>query len=237
MTAFMGEFIGTTLLITLGTGVVANVSLKKTFGQQGGWIVITIGWAMAVFIGVMFSAKASGAHLNPAVTIAMAIAGKFQWNQVPLYIAAQLAGACLGSALTWLAYRKHFDDADNQGNYLGVFSTSPAIDAPIYNMLSEAVATFVFMMGVFSIVAPESGIGSLDALPVALVVLGVGLCLGGSTGYAINPARDLGPRIMHALLPMAGKGSSGWGYAWVPVLGPIVGAAAAALLNGYLMRG
>lgn len=230
MTAFIGEFLGTALLIGMGTGVGANVSLNKTFGNNSGWIVVTFGWAIAVFVGVMFSANASGAHLNPAVTIGLAVAGKFPWADVPMYILAQLAGACLGSLLMWLTYKKHFDAGDN-GAVLGVFSTGPAISSPVHNVLSEIVTTFVFMTAVFSIIKPDTNIGSLDALPVALVVLGIGICMGGSTGYAINPARDLGPRIMHALLPIPGKGGSHWGYAWVPIVGPIVGAALAAALQ------
>jgi glycerol uptake facilitator protein len=228
MTAFLGEVIGTALLITLGNGVVANVVLKKTYGNSGGWIVITFGWAMAVYIGVMVSAPSSGAHLNPAVTIALAMAGKFSWNEVPAYLAAQLIGACTGSLLMWLSYRKHFDATEE--DHLGIFCTRGAIASPINNLITEIIASFVFMMAVFSIVAPETKIGSIDALPVSLVVLAIGLSLGGSTGYAINPARDLGPRIMHAILPIKGKGSSNWGYAWVPIAGPLIGAALAALI-------
>jgi glycerol uptake facilitator protein len=228
MTAFMGEVIGTALLITLGNGVVANVVLKKTYGNSGGWIVITFGWAMAVFIGVMVSASASGAHLNPAVTIALAMVGKFGWDKVPMYMVAQLLGACIGSLLMWLSYRKHFDATEE--DHLGIFCTRGAIDSPVNNLVTEIIATFVFMMAVFSIVSPEAKIGSIDALPVSLVVLAIGLSLGGSTGYAINPARDLGPRIMHAILPIKGKGSSNWKYAWIPIAGPIIGAALAALL-------
>jgi glycerol uptake facilitator protein len=231
MTAFVGELLGTALLITMGNGVVANVALHKTYGNNSGLVVITFGWAMAVFVGVMFSANASGAHLNPAVTIALAVAGKFPWAEVPMYIFAQLAGACIGSLLMWLAYRKHFEVSPNRGAELDAFSTAPAIASPFQNVLTEAIATFVFMTAVFSILKPETSIGSLDALPVSLVVLGVGLCLGGPTGYAINPARDLGPRIMHALLPIPNKGGGNWGYAWVPVVGPVAGAVLAAVLQ------
>jgi glycerol uptake facilitator protein len=228
MTAFMGEVIGTALLITLGNGVVANVVLKKTYGNSGGWIVITLGWAMAVFIGVIVSASASGAHLNPAVTVALAMAGKFDWDKVPLYMLAQLLGACIGSLLMWLSYRKHFDATEE--DHLGIFCTRGAIASPFNNLVTEIIASFVFMMAVFSIVSPEAKIGSIDALPVSLVVLAIGLSLGGPTGYAINPARDLGPRIMHALLPIKGKGSSNWKYAWVPIVGPIIGASLAVLV-------
>lgn len=223
----MGEIIGTALLITLGNGVVANVVLKKTYGNGGGWIVISFGWAMAVFIGVMVAASASGAHLNPAVTLALAIAGKFSWENVPSYLAAQLIGACTGSFLMWLAYRKHFDATEE--DHLGIFCTNGAIESPADNLITEVIATFVFMMAVFYIVSPEAKIGSLDALPVSLVVLAIGLSLGGPTGYAINPARDLGPRIMHAILPLKTKKGSNWKYAWIPIIGPLTGAALAAL--------
>ncbi len=228
MTAFMGEVIGTALLITLGNGVVANVVLNKTLGHKSGWIVITMGWAVAVFVGVIFAGPISGAHLNPAVTIALAVAGKFAWADVPLYIVAQLLGACMGSLMMWLAYKKHFDATET--DHLGVFCTGPTISSPIDNLLTEVIATFVFMMAVFSIVKPASGIGSLDALPVSLIVLAIGLCMGGPTGYAINPARDLGPRFIHSILPIKGKRSSNWSYAWVPIIGPIVGAVIAAFV-------
>ena len=230
MNPYMGEFIGTILLITLGVSVNINVSLKKTYGHNSGWIVVTLGWAMAVFVGVIFSAPISGAHLNPAVTLALAIVGSFDWANVPGYFLAQVAGASFGSALAWLAYRKHFDEPGQEGGFLGVFATGPAIKHSYYNFLTECIATFVFMVGVFSIAKPEAGIGSVDALPVTLIVLSIGLSMGGSTGYAINPARDLGPRLTHALLPIKGKGNSNWGYAWIPVLGPLAGAALAALL-------
>lgn len=226
----MGEVAGTAVLITLGNGVVANVVLNKTYGKNSGWIVITMGWAIAVFVAVMFSAPASGAHLNPAVTLALAMSGRFGWEQVPAYLLGQLLGAFIGSVLVWLSYRKHFEHTEDPGDKLAVFCTSPAIRSPLQNFLSEAIATFIFILAVLSIVAPESKIGSLDALPVALVVLGIGLCLGGPTGYAINPARDLGPRIMHAILPIKGKGGANWSYAWVPVAGPLAGAALAAII-------
>jgi len=226
----MGEVAGTAVLITLGNGVVANVVLNKTYGKNSGWIVITMGWAIAVFVAVMFSAPSSGAHLNPAVTLALAMSGRFGWEQVPAYLLGQLLGAFIGSVLVWLSYRKHFEHTEDPGDKLAVFCTSPAIRSPLQNFLSEAIATFIFILAVLSIVAPESKIGSLDALPVALVVLGIGLCLGGPTGYAINPARDLGPRIMHAILPIKGKGGANWSYAWVPVAGPLAGAALAAII-------
>lgn len=237
MTAFLAEFIGTALLILLGNGVVANVVLNQTKGQNSGWIVITFGWAIAVFVGVFVTAPISGAHLNPAVTLGLAIAGSFPLADVPAYIGAQVAGAAAGATLVWLHYRPHFDVTDDQGAQLAVFSTGPAIRNTVSNFLSELIGTFVLIFAVFHITGPKIGdqkasLGAIDALPVALVVLGIGLSLGGSTGYAINPARDLGPRIMHALLPIKGKGSSDWDYAWIPILGPFAGAALAAFVYG-----
>lgn len=224
MSPFIAELTGTALLITLGNGVVANVLLDKSKGQQSGWIVIAFGWAMAVFVGVYASAAVSGAHLNPAVTLALAFKGDFAWGDVPLYLLAQMIGACTGSLLMWLAYRQHFDTHANPADKLGIFCTIPAIRNPLQNLLTEIVATMVFVLAILFIAKPEHKLGALDALPVALLVLAIGLSLGGPTGYAINPARDLGPRIMHALLPIKGKGGSDWAYAWVPVLGPIIGA-------------
>jgi glycerol uptake facilitator protein len=236
MTPFLGELIGTALLITLGTGVVANVVLTKTKGFNSGWIVITFGWAMAVFVGVFASASSSGAHLNPAVTIALAIAGKFAWSDVPAYLLAQFLGACIGAVLTWLVYRSHFDETEDKTAKLAVFCTDPAIRHPFRNMLSEAIATFIFVLAILKLAKPESNLGSLDALPVALVVLAVGLGLGGPTGYAINPVRDFAPRLMHAFLPIKGKGPSDWAYAWVPIVGPFIGAVLAAVLYGVLVK-
>lgn len=229
MNAFLGELIGTAILILLGDGVVANVVLKNTKGHGAGWVVITFGWAMAVFAGVVVSAAASGAHLNPAVSIGFAVSGKFEWDLVPSYIAAQMLGACLGAGLVWLQYKDHFDVTEDRDAKRAVFCTGPAIRSMGLNLLSEVVGTFVLVYAALNISSPKGGLGSLDALPVALVVLAIGLSLGGTTGYAINPARDLGPRIMHALLPIPGKRDSDWGYAWVPVAGPIAGAILAAL--------
>jgi glycerol uptake facilitator protein len=234
-TAFFGEMIGTMLLILLGDGVVANVLLKDTKGNSSGWIVITAGWAMAVFVGVFVSAPVSKAHLNPAVTVALAAAGQFDWAKVPLYILAQLLGACLGAALVWLQYKSHFQESQPQATKLAVFCTGPAIRSLGLNFISEVIGTFVLIYAVLHVTSPTGGLGSLDALPVALVVLAIGLSLGGTTGYAINPARDFGPRLMHALLPIPSKGPSDWKYAWVPVLGPIVGGLLAAALFRHLL--
>ncbi len=228
MGIFIAEIIGTFFLILLGSGVVANVLLNKSKGLGSGWIVITFGWAMAVFVGVFVAAKASGAHINPAVTFALALLQKTKWEDVPQYMAGQFIGAMLGSFTTWVVYYKHFIATQDAGLKLAVFSTAPAIRSPFHNLLSEIIGTFVLILGVLFIIAPSSSLGALDALPVALLVLGIGLSLGGTTGYAINPARDLGPRIMHAILPMGTKGSSDWSYAWVPVVGPMIGAALAA---------
>jgi glycerol uptake facilitator protein len=235
MNAYLFEFIGTALLILLGNGVVANVSLKNTYGFNAGLIVITFGWAIGVFVGVFVSADASGAHINPAVTLALATAGKFSWQMVPGYILAQMLGAMMGSLLVWLTYKKHYDATEDPGAIRGTFSTGPAIDKPLWNFITEFIGTFVLVFGVFYIAGGTLGdepisLGSLDALPVGLLVLGIGLSLGGPTGYAINPARDLGPRIMHALLPIKSKGDSNWKYAWIPVLGPITGGVLAALV-------
>jgi glycerol uptake facilitator protein len=235
MSPYFAEFIGTTLLILLGDGVVANCVLNKNKGFNGGWIVITFGWAMAVFVGVFVTASSSGAHINPAVTLALALAGKFAWCSVPGYILAQIAGAMTGAFLVWVSYRRHFAATEDTGAKLGVFCTAPAIRSYTDNLLTETIGTFVLVFGVLFIAAPEVGLGALDALPVALLVLAIGLSLGGPTGYAINPARDLGPRIMHALLPIPGKGGSDWAYSWIPVLGPCVGAALAALVYSLVV--
>lgn len=230
MTAFIGEIVGTAILIILGDGVVANVLLNKTNGFNSGWIVITTGWAMAVFTAVFVSASASGAHLNPAVTIALAVAGKFSWNLVPVYILAQMLGAMLGAFIVWIAYKQHFDATDNAALKLAVFCTGPAIRNPFYNLITEAIGTLVFIIAVLHIISNSDTLGSISALPVAFVVFGIGLSLGGPTGYAINPARDLGPRIMHAVLPIKGKGTNDWQHSWIPIVGPIIGAVIAALL-------
>jgi glycerol uptake facilitator protein len=224
------------LLIILGDGVVANVVLSKTKGQNGGWIVITAGWAFAVAVAVYAVGSFSGAHLNPAVTIGLASIGKFAWTSVPLYIAAQLLGAFLGATLVWLAYLPHWAATESQGTKLAVFCTAPAIRDGRTNLLTEIIGTFVLVLGVLAILTPKNlnPVHGWDAgfgpWLVGVLVWAIGLSLGGPTGYAINPARDLGPRLAHALLPVAGKGGSDWGYAWIPVAGPIVGGLIAALL-------
>ena len=240
MNEFLAELIGTMILILLGTGVVANVVLKGTKGNSAGWMVITTGWALAVFVGVVIAGPYSGAHLNPAVTLALAIAGKFAWNKVALYIVAQLVGAILGALLMYLVYRDHFNATADPDAQLAVFSTGPAIKNRRLNLLSEIIGTFVLIFVIFYFTNAEMGLektpvglGSLGALPVSFLVWAIGLSLGGTTGYAINPARDLGPRIAHAFLPIKEKGSSDWAYAWIPIIGPFIGAILAALL--YLL--
>jgi glycerol uptake facilitator protein len=238
--ALTAEFIGTMLLIILGDGVVANVVLKKTKGNNSGWIVITAGWAFAVTVGVYASKAASGAHLNPAVTIAQVVGGGFAAPKAIGYIIAQMAGAIAGATLVWLAYRPHFEATEDQAAKLAVFATGPAIRKPVDNLLSEIIGTFVLMLGLLLIFSKsnfkpgtelEAG---FSPILVGLLVWAIGVSLGGTTGYAINPARDLGPRIAHAILPIAGKGSSDWGYAWIPVAGPIIGAVLAVLVHGLL---
>lgn len=228
MNPLIAEFIGTTLLVLLGNGVVANVILSKTKGQNGGLIVIAFGWAMAVFVGVFCVAAYSGAHLNPAVTLGLAVAGKFAWAQVPGYIAAQMLGGMCGAFLVWFMYRKHFESTDCPDTKLAVFCTGPAIRSLPGNLASEVIATFVLVFAVLHMVSPKVSLGAMDALPVGLLVLGIGVSLGGTTGYAMSPARDLGPRIMHALLPIPGKRDSDWSYAWVPVVGSLLGGSLAA---------
>lgn len=230
MSPFIAELLGTAFIIALGNGVVANVVLNKTKGNNGGLIAITFGWSMAVFIGVYITAAASGAHLNSAVTIGLASMGKFSWDLVPQYILAQLLGAMLGQLIVFMIYKDHFNATADGLTQRACFCTDPAIRNPIQNFMTEFLATTLFMVAVLFITKANSSLGSLDALPVALVVLAIGLSLGGPTGYAINPARDLGPRIMHSILPLNNKSSSDWGYAWVPIVAPILGAVAAGFI-------
>lgn len=228
------EFLGTMIMILLGCGVVACVSLKKSKGEGGGWIVVTLAWGLAVMCGVLVAGPFTGAHLNPAVSAGLAIAGKFPWAFVVPYIIAQIAGAFCGASLVYVFYKDHFDATEDTSAKLGVFSTIPAITNHTRNLISEIIGTFVLILVILFIGdksnAAEVGLGSIGAIPVALLVVAIGLSLGGTTGYAINPARDFGPRLAHAVLPIRGKGKSGWNYSWVPIVGPIVGAALAAVV-------
>lgn len=248
MGPLMGEFIGTAILLLLGNGVVANVVLNETKGNSSGWIVITLGWGMAVFTAVYVVGQFSGAHINPAVTVGLAAAGLFDWALVLPYIGIQMLGAAFGAFLVWLSYKDHFTATEDAGAKLAVHCTAPAIRKYSSNFMTEAIGTLMLVFGVFYLVSPGFlgsngelletviingeevgfGLGSLSALPVGLLVLAIGLSLGGPTGYAINPARDLGPRVVHAILPLKNKGSSDWAYSWVPVFGPIAGAFLAA---------
>ncbi|PWT77373.1 MAG: aquaporin [Bacteroidetes bacterium] len=243
MSPFLGELVGTAILLILGNGVVANVLLNKSKGNNSGWIVITFGWAMAVYVGVFVAAPYSTAHLNPAITIGLALSGKFAWALVPSFILAQMLGAMLGSIIVWICYLSHFNETDDANKKLAVFCTAPAIRSPLNNLITEIIGTAMLMFGVLYILGPtitiankaeSMGLGSVGAIPVALLVLAIGLSLGGPTGYAINPARDLGPRIVHFCLPIRQKRDSDWGYAWVPVIGPIIGGALAAGLAAVL---
>jgi glycerol uptake facilitator protein len=238
MTPIIAEIIGTALLILLGQGVVANVGLDKTTGNNSGWIVITVGWALAVYVAVVVAGPYSGAHVNPAVSIGLAIAGKFPWASVPGYILAQMIGAMLGATLVWMLYKDHFDATKDAASKKAVFCTAPAIRNIPSNLFSESVGTFVLVFTILyltdgSINDTQSviGLGSVGAIPVAFLVWAIGLSLGGTTGYAINPARDLGPRIIHSILPIKEKAPDDWSYSWVPVLGPIIGGSIAAVLS------
>ena len=244
MTEFLAEFIGTMLLILLGLGVVANVVLDKTKGNAGGFLLINFAWGLAVYVGVVVAGPYSGAHLNPAVTIGLAVAGKFAWSSVLPFVVAQILGAAVGSVLVVGMYWDHFRATDNLDAKLGVFCTAPAIKNTLPNFLSEFLGTLVLLLGVFYIVGPamegedmekvKMGLGSIGALPVALFVTVIGMALGGTTGYAINPTRDLIPRIMHAILPIGDKRDSDWSYSWIPVIAPLLAAVAAAFLYQIL---
>jgi glycerol uptake facilitator protein len=225
---FLWEMLGTAGLIVLGAGVVANVVLKKTLGSGGGWLLINIGWGFAVFVGASI-ANPSGAHINPAVTIGLLASGNsaFGWAQAPAYLLGQLVGAFVGAVLCWLAYKLQFDTHDEPENTRGIFSTGPTVPNYTWNLVTEIIGTFVL---VFWILLNPTGNVALGYAAVAFVVIGIGASLGGPTGYAINPARDLGPRIAYAILPIKGKGSADWNYSWVPVVGPLVGAVLAGLI-------
>lgn len=231
------EFIGTFVLVLLGCGVVACVSLRKSKGEGAGWVVVTLAWGLAVMCGVLIAGPYTGAHLNPAVTLGLAAAGKFPWEYVLPYIVSQIAGGILGAVIVYVFYKDHFDATAEAETKLGVFATIPAIKNYRRNMICEIVGTFILVLVILFMGDKENssevGLGSVGALPVALLVVVIGMSLGGTTGYAINPARDLGPRIAHAILPIKGKGSSQWCYSWVPIVGPLLGGVLAALL--YLL--
>jgi glycerol uptake facilitator protein len=242
-TIFLSELVGTAMLVLLGCGVVANVALVKNKGFNGGFLMVNFGWGLAVFAGVTVS-YSSGAHLNPAVTLGLLATGNSGMNalDVLIYILAQLIGAIIGAVLAWAAYKQHFDDEPDPANKLGVFSTGPAIRSYGWNLVTEIIGTFVLVFVVIGFgrvgdadTNTPAGLAALGALPVALLVVGIGASLGGPTGYAINPARDLGPRLAHAFLPIKGKGSSDWGYSWVPIVGPIIGGVLAGVLSGPLL--
>jgi glycerol uptake facilitator protein len=222
---FLGEVVGTCVLVLLGDGVVAGVLLNKSKAQNSGWVVITLAWAMAVLAGVLASLAVSGgvAHINPAVTVGFALIGKVDWSDVPTLIAGQFIGAFIGATLVWLAYLVHWAETDDKGLKLAVFCTGPAIRNTAANLITEIIGTMMLVVGVLALGTHGATVSPPGALYVALLVLGIGMSLGGPTGYAINPARDLGPRIMHFILPIAGKGDSDWSYSWIPVVGPIVG--------------
>jgi len=251
MHPYLAEFIGTLILILLGNGVVANVVLNQTKGNDSGWIVITFGWGMAVFVAVWCVGPITGAHINPAVTLALAMADNdFTWASVPGFVIAQMLGAIVGAALVYLVYHDHYAATEDADAKLATFATGPAIRNTTNNFISEAIGTFVLVFAIFLSVGPslstgsptpedegtsmQMGLGTLGALPVGLLVFSIGLSLGGTTGYAINPARDLGPRIAHAILPVPGKRDSDWSYSWIPVVGPLAGAALAAILYGAI---
>jgi glycerol uptake facilitator protein len=246
MNQYIAEFVGTAILVLLGNGVVANVCLEKTKGHGAGWIVIAFGWGMAVFVAVSCVMHISGAHINPAVTIGLAVAGRFPWEHVAGFLAAQLLGGFLGAVLVFSFYRDHYHVTEDADAKLATFCTAPNIRNRPINLLCELLGTFVLVFAVLMAAEPslelesgasgvdamssaKLGLGAIGALPVGLIVLAIGLSLGGTTGYAINPARDLAPRIAHALLPISGKRDSDWSYAWVPIIGPIAGAMLAAL--------
>jgi glycerol uptake facilitator protein len=231
---FLAEVFGTGLLVLLGDGVVAGVLLAKSKSQNAGWIVITTAWAFAVFVGVVVAGPISGAHLNPAVTIGLAVNGATPWDHVPVYLAGEFVGAFIGAILVSIHYWDHFKETEDKGLKLAVFSTAPNIRNIPLNFVSEVIGTFVlvFVVLAFGTNGSAAGLAALGALPVAILVWSIGLSLGGTTGYAINPARDLGPRIIHAILPIPGKGDSDWSYSWVPVAGPIVGGILAAVVYG-----
>lgn len=236
MTAFLGELVGTMILIIFGAGVVGGVLMKKSKAEGAGWIVITAGWGLAVAIGVYAVGNVSGAHLNPAVTIGFASIGEFPWADVPMYILAQMVGAIIGAVIIYFHYLPHWSETEDEDAKLSVFATIPAIRHPLSNLTSEIIGTFILLLGLLAIGANEFTEG-LNPLIVGALILAIGLSLGGTTGYAINPARDLGPRIAHFFLPIPGKGKSDWGYAWIPFFGPIIGGSFGALFYQRVFLG
>ena len=242
MSPVLAEFFGTAILIVLGDGVVANVVLQRTKGHNSGWIVITAGWALGVTIAVYCVNAISGAHLNPAVTIALATTGAFDWAKVPMYIAAQIAGGFLGGVIVWVAYLPHWKVTPDPASKLSVFSTVPAIRQPLANLGSEIIGGFALVLSLLAVLSPGNFVPGSDLakgfgpLLVGAIVMAIGLSLGGPTGYAINPARDLGPRIAHAVLPIDGKGSSDWAYAWIPIVGPTIGGVLGALVYNMVWK-
>lgn len=247
MDIFVAELVGTALLVLLGNGVVSNVLLKKTCGNSGGWIVITMGWAFAVAMSVYCVGRISGAHINPAVTLGLAAIGEISWEIVPTYLVAQMIGGILGGTLVWMTYMPHWEATEDPDTKLNCFCNRPSIKNTPWNFFTEFIGTLVLVFGILGIAANTAGLPtesldlskvistSINPMLIGILVGSVGLSLGGPTGYAINPARDLGPRIAHAILPIAGKGDSNWAYAWIPVLGPIAGGVAGALLFQCLL--
>lgn len=231
MSPYLAEFLGTATLILLGDGVVASVVLKRTKSENAGWFTVVIGWGLAVTLAIYAVGQVSGAHINPAVTLALAYSGSFSWDLVPGYCLAQLAGAFTGAILVWLHYLPHWSATDDPAGKLAIFSTGPAIRSTLSNLVSEIIGTAVLILGLLTIGANKFTEG-LNPLVVGLLIISIGLSLGGTTGFAINPARDLGPRLAHFLLPINGKGSSDWSYAWIPVVGPVIGG----LLGAWLYQ-
>ncbi|MCZ6673048.1 MAG: aquaporin family protein [Verrucomicrobia bacterium] len=229
MSNFLAEMLGTMILVILGCGVNAGIALKKTFANGGGWLMGAIGWGLAVMIAIYSVGQISGAHINPAVTVGLAVAGEFDWSHVPTYIAGQMIGAIIGATLVYFQYLPHWKETDDAATKLGVFSTSPAVKHTPANLISEIIGTAILVLGLLAIGANSFADG-LNPLIVGLLITSIGISLGGTTGYAINPARDLGPRIAHAILPIAGKGDSDWSYAWLPVVGPVIGGVVGAVV-------
>lgn len=241
LTEFMAELLGTMVLITFGTGVVGGVLLKWSKAEEAGWIVITLGWGLAVVMGVYVSGTVSDGHINPAVTLGNALIGEFPWAKVPAYLAGQLLGAMLGAAIVVLNYLPHWRETEDKAAKLGVFATAPGtsdkVRKPFQNLLSEVIGTFILLFALLFIVGPNNFAEGLSPIVVGLLIVAIGVSLGGATGYAINPARDLGPRLVHALLPIPGKGSSDWSYAWIPIVGPFIGGGYGALFYQAVFSG